>query len=84
MLVFFVPARVLCVDSAKFWRQESLFLACSAKPLGQGWTLGAGARLSCYCIGTGAHRSNRAARSGCSENLEVLLPYNKSIIQSLL
>lgn len=77
----FFPASVLCVDAAKFWRQESLFLVCSAKPLDRGWTLGAGARLKCYCIGTGAHR---AACSGCSENLKVLLPYNKSIIQSLL
>lgn len=66
------------------FEDRSLFLFCSAKPLGQGWILDAGTRLECYCIGTGALRCNRAACSGCSENLKVLLPYSKSKIQTLL
>lgn len=42
------------------------------------WVLGPGWSVT-DCIGTGARRGNRAACSGCSENLEVLLPDNKRL-----
>lgn len=47
----FFPAHVLCVHAAKFWRQESLFLVCSAKPLDQGWTRSARGKAEVLALG---------------------------------